>query len=155
MSLQSSLGNIASSIGNDIAGAVNSISAKLNGILGNAKSQITSIWDGGFVGIDMSNAPMIADALEKYISTIQSTLDKFNQITDIDRALKGASAEAAKEFLDAIKELMSAYVTQMRQDSRDLQEIMANYEHGSQDIAKQVSTNAQAIKAAAEEIRLD
>lgn len=155
MSLQSSLGNIASAIGNDISGAINTISSRLNGILGNAKTQITSIWDGGFVGIDAKNAPMIAAALEKYISTIQDTLDRFNQITDIDRALKGASAEAAKEFLDAIKELMNAYVTQMRQDSKDLQEVIASYEQGSQDIARQVSQNAQDIRSEAEQIHLD
>lgn len=155
MSLQSSLGNISSAIGNDISGAINTISSKLNGILGNAKTQITSIWDGGFVGIDAKNAPMIAAALEKYISTIQDTLDRFNQITDIDRALKGASAEAAKEFLDAIKELMNAYVTQMRQDSKDLQEVIASYEQGSQDIARQVSQNAQDIRSEAEQIHLD
>ncbi len=155
MSLQSSLGNIASAIGNDISGAINTISSRLNGILGDAKTQITSIWDGGFVGIDAKNAPMIAAALEKYISTIQDTLDRFNQITDIDRALKGASAEAAKEFLDAIKELMNAYVTQMRQDSKDLQEVIASYEQGSQDIARQVSQNAQDIRSEAEQIHLD
>ncbi len=155
MSLQSSLGNIKSKIGNEITGTITNVKAKLSSILGNATTTITSVWDSGFVGIDEKNAGNIKDALENYIKGVEDVLASFNTITDIGSALKGDSAQAAEEFLSAIKELMNAYVTQMRQDARDFDEILANYQQGSSDIARQVTQNADDIRSEAEAIRLD
>lgn len=155
MSLQSSLGNIKSKIGNDITGTITSVKAKLSSILGNVTTSITSVLDGGFVGIDEKNAGEIKNALERYIEEIEGVLASFNTVTNIGAALKGESAQAAEEFLSAIKELMNAYVTQMRQDARDFDEILANYQQGSSDIANQVKQNAEDIRSEAEAIRLD
>jgi hypothetical protein len=155
MSLSSWFHDKWNGVKNAISPMINTVVSKVNGIIGNVKAGFTNVFGEGLVGIDETNAGTINDAVEEYIRTMEDCLASYNTKTDIGAGLKGDAKDAAEVFLEAIRDLMSAYVSNMRQSKHDLEEVLANYKAGSQNIAQQVTSDAEDIRSQAQSIHMD
>lgn len=157
MSIQSGIGNITAGVGNAVDGGLAWASSRLESLVGTVKAGLGNIWGGGFAGIskDKIDADLIP-ALERYCETIEDSINQFNADADVTSSFAGPElAPAVKDFVSAIKELLKAYVSTMRKEIASVNSAYEQYTTGSQSVASNVSTNAQDIRSAASEVRLD
>lgn len=155
MSIQSALGNITANAFNDLQTLISGAKTKLQGIVGGIETALTNIWDGGFAGIDENNLDTLKDALNTYCNSIDEIILGFDQTTNLDVAYKGAINEAANDFVDAVKEILTAYVSTMRRNIAEADTAFANYKQAAQSIAQDVKSDAADIRSEAQKIRLD
>lgn len=155
MSIQSALGNIVSGVTNDLQGLLTAAKAKLEGIVGGIATSMTNLWDGGFAGIDENNFDTLKAALESYCNSIDEIIRGFDQTTNLDVAYKGAINEAANDFVDSVKEILTAYVSTMRRNIAEADTAFQNYAQAAQSIAQDVKSDAADIRSEAQNIRLD
>lgn len=155
MSIQSALGNITANAFNDLQTLISGAKTKLQGIVGGIETALTNIWDGGFAGIDENNLDTLKDALNAYCNSIDEIILGFDQTTNLDVAYKGAINEAANDFVDAVKEILTAYVSTMRRNIAEADTAFANYKQAAQSIAQDVKSDAADIRSEAQKIRLD
>ena len=155
MSLQSFIGDAVRGAQNSITEVFASAKGALENIIGSAASALTNVWSGGFAGISESGIEELKTALNTYIETIEASIASFDEVGNIENALKGDIQVAAQEFIAAIKQLLQAYVTQMRVNRDDLDSAYSNYTQAASDLSTQTSSNADSIRSQAQEIRLD
>lgn len=155
MSIRSAVGNITSSVGNDIQTIFSSASTNIQNIVGTAVTGFSNLWSGGFAGIDENNFSVIKSSLENYCSTIEEHIAQFDQASKLEIAYKGAIQDAADDFVKAVKELLQAYVSNMRRNIMEADAAFQNYKEAAQQIAQDVHSDAQTIRQDAQKIRLD
>lgn len=167
MSIQSIAGNIGSSIYRGVGGTFSEIGNRIENLLGGAVAQLSSLWDGGFVGFDMNNYQILTSAIEAHVQAMEVIISSFNTEAYIGGALKGEAMEAAIEYVRAIKQLLDAYATTYRdfnlqltgsakgEFSGDGDNIMAQYASGDSQNAQAINTEAQNIINEASNIRID
>ncbi len=155
MSIQSAWGNFKANALNDLESLINGAKTQLQNIVGGLSTKMSNLWDGGFAGIDEANLGTLKEALETYCSEIDSIIMGFDQTTNLDVAYKGAINEAANDFVDAVKEILTAYVSTMRRNIADADLAFQNYAQAAQSIAQDVRTDAADIRSEAQKIRLD
>lgn len=155
MSIQSALGNIVSNVKNDLQTLLSGAKSKLQGIVGTISTSLSNIWDGGFAGINENELDTLKDALNNYCNNIDDIINGFDQTTNLDVAYKGAINEAANDFVDAVKEILTAYVSTMRRNIAEADTAFANYKQAAQSIAQDVKSDAADIRSEAQKIRLD
>ena len=157
MSIQSGLGNIASGAGNIGQSTLTWATGRIESIMGTVKTGLGSIWGGGFAGI--SEAKLNSDlipAIEKYCETISNSINQFNAEADVTSSFAGPEVQAAvSEFVSSVKDLLTAYVSTMRQEIAAAQGAYQQYQSGAQSVGSSVSSTAQEIRGAASGIRLD
>lgn len=155
MSIQNIVGNVGSMLSNAKDIGVQYISANLQNLIGGATAKLETLWNGGFVGIDTDNALTLKDEIEKYIARLNDIIEGFNTETYIGGALKGQAAEAASEYVSAIKTLISAYITTYRNFNDILLNTVESMKSGDTENANAIRTDAQAIITQANNIRVD
>lgn len=155
MSIGSALGNITSNVVNDLESILASAKSKLENIVGSVGTGLTNVWDGGFAGIDETNFHTLTEALNQYCVGIEELINGFNQRNKLEVAYKGAIQDAADEYVAAVKNILVAYVTRMRTNIAEAETAFANYKQGAAAIAQNVTSDAQSIRAEANEIKLD
>ena len=82
-------------------------------------------------------------------------ISSFDQEGDITQALKGDPQTAAYDFIDAVKKLLVAYVSQMRKEISEMDDAYASFVESGKSIASDVNAAAQDIRANAEAIKID
>ena len=93
--------------------------------------------------------------LQNYCSEIQAQIDQFDQTGDITGALKGEVQNAAYDFIAAIKTLLQAYVSTMKQEIAEADEAYQNFISAGQSISSDVQSAASDIRSNASNISLD
>ena len=153
----------------ELWGAKDKLSSELENIIGTVETTAFSLTNGGgFVGMDVDNADTFFDAFNKYIDSIQTIINKFNTEGNISVALKGTELEGAvKEFIEAIKVVLKAYVYSLTQEEIELLEAFGKYagyddgytsvegESVQAQLTRQTSEKAEKIRDAAKSITLD
>lgn len=155
MSIQSIIGNGLSSVGHGVGEGLNQVSTYLENLLSGATAQLSSLWDGGFVGMNTANASVLSDAIEQYIAKLNEIVDGFNTAANIDVALKGEAASAATEYVTAIKSLLQAYTSTYRNFNKLLTATVESMNEGDTQNASAIRTDAQDIQSQANSIRVD
>lgn len=157
MSLQTTIGNISAGAENIGQAGLAWASGRLESALGTIKTGLGSIWDGGFIGIseERLNSELIPE-IQKYCEKIESTINQFNAEADVTAAFAGADVQGpVSEFIGAVKEILAAYVSTMRQEIAAAQGAYQQYQSGARAVASNVAASAQEIRGAASGIRLD
>lgn len=155
MSVQSVVGNFTRGINDPISNIISGAKANFDGIIGTAQAQLGSFWSGGFVGMSESGMEQLKQAIETYCVEIEGIINDFNAEGDIDNALKGEVNVAARDFIRAVKELLKAYVSRMRQEKMDADTAWKNWQQASQEIGQSVTSDAEQIRSNAASIRID
>lgn len=155
MSLQSFVGDALRGAQNTLSDVFSSAKGTLENIVGSTSTALTNVWSGGFAGISETGIVDLKNALNNYINNIEATIASFDEAGNIENALKGNIQTAAQDFIAAIKQLLQAWVTQMRVNLADLDSAYKNYTEAAADLSTQTSSNADSIRSQAQEIRLD
>ena len=155
MAIKSTLGNMSYSVQDTLSSILTTTKTQIGNIVGSVSTSLSNIWQGGFTGMSESGFAELKTQLSNYCNDVQGLIDGFDQTGDITSALKGDVQTAAYEFIGAIKELLKAYVSRMRQEISEADEAYANFLQSSQSISQDVQSAAQEIRTNASQIKLD
>lgn len=155
MSVQSVLGNLKHEFDDRVNDALTGGKAFFDNLVGTTSASMGNMWSGGFVGMSESGMEQLKQAIETYCKEIEAIIDEFNEEGDIDNALKGEVNTAARDFIRAVKQLLQAYVSTMRQGKDEANEAWNNWKQASQDISQNVTSDAEQIRSNAKQIRID
>lgn len=155
MSIRSFVGNVASNVGNDLQSIMAAAKIAVQNVVGSVETGLTTLWSGGFAGIDENNFDTIKNALTEYCNTIEEHIEEFDQMSKLEVAYKGSIQEAADDFVKAVKEILRAYVTTMRRNITEADTAFQNYKENAEKIAQDVMSDAESVRSEAKKIRLD
>ena len=155
MSIQSTVGNIKHNIGDNVSTVVSQGKSRLASIVNSTTTSFRNVWTGGFAGMSDTGIQELKNQLNKFCKEIDDLISSFDQEGDITQALKGDPQTAAYEFIDAVKKLLVAYVSQMRKEISEMDDAYASFVESGKSIASDVNAAAQDIRANAEAIKID
>lgn len=155
MSIQSTVGNIKHNIGDNVSTVVSQGKSRLASIVNSTTTSFRNVWSGGFAGMSDTGIQELKNQLNKFCKEIDDLISSFDQEGDITQALKGDPQTAAYEFIDAVKKLLVAYVSQMRKEISEMDDAYASFVESGKSIASDVNAAAQDIRANAEAIKID
>lgn len=157
MSIRSSISNITHTTEDKLTSILTMGKTRLDNIVGKTTTalSVSNIWSGGFTGMSEDGIANLKSYLSTYCEDIQATIDGFDQTGDITSALRGDVQTAAYDFIDAIKKLLQAYVSTMRQEIDEADEAYKNYTSAAKSIAADTTSDASDIRKNADSIRLD
>lgn len=155
MSIESLAGLASSSIDANGKVLLGQISRNIQNIIGMGSASLSSLWEGEFVGIDRTNWTLIKEAIEKLMSSVLAVMDGFNENTIITSGLRGEAAEAAKEYVQAVKSLLIAYVSTYKNFITLADQAVQSMDSGDKQNAEAIRKDVDAIRNQAAEIRVD
>lgn len=155
MSIRSTLGNITHNAEDFISNIFNGARTALENIVGNVSTSLSNIWSGGFVGMSESGIDELCSQIENYCQSIEAQIAQFDEKGNIENALKGDVQVAAADFIAAVKQLLQAYVSTMRQEIAESHEAYTNFVNSGKSIAQDVESAASDIRSNADSIKLD
>lgn len=155
MSIQSTVGNIKHNIGDNVSTVVSQGKSRLASIVNSTTTSFRNVWSGGFAGMSDTGIQELKNQLNKFCKEIDDLISSFDQEGDITQALKGDPQTAAYDFIDAVKKLLVAYVSQMRKEISEMDDAYASFVESGKSIASDVNAAAQDIRANAEAIKID
>ena len=155
MSIRSTVGNITHSVKDTLSSTLTTAKTQIENIVGNTTTSLSNIWSGGFTGMSETGIADLKTQLTSYCKEIQDLIDGFDQTGDITSALKGDAQEAASDFIAAIKTLLQAYVSTMKQEIDEADEAYNNFVASGKSIATDVKDAATDIRSNASSISLD
>ena len=155
MSIRSTSGNFLRNFKDNISSLLSSSKSRLDSIVGQAKTSLGNLFSGGFTGMSESGMETLVQEIDKYCQSIEAKIAEFNEKGDIEVALKGDVQVAAMDFVAAIKELLQAYVSTMRQEVSEAREAYQNFLAAGKQISQDVQSAASDIRSNAADIRLD
>lgn len=155
MSIRSTIGNFSHSVQDTISSTLAAAKTQIENIVGSTTTGLSNIWNGGFTGMSESGMAELKTQLEAYCKEVQDLIDSFDQTGDITSALKGDVQTAAYDFIAAVKSLLQAYVSTMKQEISEADEAYQNFVKSGQSISQDVSDAASDIRSNASSISLD
>ncbi len=155
MSIRSTIGNFSYSVKDVLSTTLTTARTQINNIVGTTTTSFSNLWDGGFTGMSESGIAELKTQLENYCQEIQSIINGFDQTGDITMALKGEVQTAAYDFIEAIKVLLQAYVSTMKQEIAEAEDAYRNFVSSGQSISQDVRDAASDIRSNASSISLD
>lgn len=155
MSIQSWWGNVTSDVEGWFNNKLGNIKTKLESVVGTTTTRFTNLWDGGFAGISEQGIEELKNELKNFCSAIEDQIASFDEEGEIANAYKGVIADAARDFIRAIEEILKAYVSTMKVNISEADLAFKNYKAGSQAISQNVIADAADIRKEAQSIRLD
>lgn len=155
MSIKSTIGGFIRDVQDNLSSILVTAKTQIEGIVGGIGASLSDIWSGGFTGMSEAGIAELKVQIGKYISDVQALIDGFDQTGDITSALKGDTQTAAYDFIAAIKKLLQAYVSTMKQELAEVDEAYTNFMASSQSIAQDVNEAASDIRSNASQISLD
>lgn len=156
-SLQGITGNVGSFATNSVEGGLTYAKSIINNITGTVSAALSNIWSGGFAGISKDAVEgVLIPAIESYCKRIEDKIAEFNAEADMSQTFAGTEMQAAaKDFVEAVKSLLQAYVSQMRLEISSVNKAYDAWEAGSSSVAATASENAEEIRRTAGSIKLD
>lgn len=155
MSVQSSISTFTYSVEDKISVALRTGKNTILNAVGTLTTKAGSLFNGGFVGMSDSGFESLKNAIKKYCEDLQTTINGYNSDADITGALKGDTQVAAQEFIEAIKGLLDAYISTIKQEIDEAQEAYENFKSSSASIKSNVVSDAEQIRSDAKSISLD
>ncbi len=157
MSIQGTIGNVGSFASNTIESGIAYAKGILNNVGSTVSATLGNIWSGGFAGISKAEVEgTLIPAIENYCKTIEDKIAEFNADADLAQTFAGTEMQgAAKEFVEAVKELLQAYVSTMRAEIARVNQAYEAWETGTQSVSSNATSDASEIRNAASNIKLD
>ncbi len=154
MGIQSIIGDVKSNVGQRITSVLDTMYGQVSGLANNAGTFVANVWDGGFAGINESGLADLKQAIESYKNANIDLINEYNEAADLDVTFKGDVQAAVQEFVRNTKELLNAWVSAVEFWSKELDEYALNYKAGASNLASNISSDAQEVKAAASDVDL-
>lgn len=155
MSIKSMVQNITGMVGDNIDSLVNTASSTIENIIGTASTNLSNLYGGGFIGMSKAGMESLNTAIDKYCQTIESVINEFNDEASRADAYKGEISDAVHTYVEAIKKLLSSYVSTMRKEQEEAV-VAYNQLHSSEkSFAQDVESDSSDIASNAESIRVE
>ena len=155
MSLQSRVGDIVNQVEDQINNLVSQASTSFENTVGSISTNLNNIWSGGFAGMSDQGMETLKSALTTFCNDLQATINGFDEQGNLEVALKGEAQAAAVEFVSAVKQLLQAYVSRMKQQIAEADQAYQNWLAASGGLASDVRSDATEIRNNANSIKLD
>ena len=109
-----------------------------------------------FAGMNQRDLALFDGAVDTYRGDIQEIINKMeNQMDAIRQAFRGNNLVArVSVFITAIKDLLNAYVVTIEQEKLLVEDANQNWEAAQRKIAENATTDAEAIRTAAQGVTL-
>lgn len=153
--IQDVLGNVGSIGAHIVEGGVSKVGNVFEAALGNVRASFSTLWSGGFVGINVNNYEVIRTAIQDMINKIEGVLSSFNANAEFETGLKGEAAEAGSEYVKAVNELLLAYATTYKNFIKLADEAVEQMRQGDTQNAAAIRSDAENLRAEAAKIRVD
>lgn len=114
-------------------------------------------YGASFAGMNQKNLTLFEEAVNTYRGEIEDIVGKLqNQMDAIKQAFKGDNLVARVSiFISSIKDLLNAYVATIDQEKLLVQEANENWQAAQRKIGESASSDAQAIRSAAQGVTLN
>lgn len=155
MSIRSTVGNFAFNVQDNISSVLTTTRSQIENIVGSTTTALSNVWSGGFVGMSQSGMDDLKTKLTDYCDGLQLAIDGFDQNGDITSALQGEVQTAAYDFIAAVKELLQAYVSTLKQEIAEADQAYNNFMSSGKSISQDVENAASDIRSNASQISLD
>ena len=155
MAIRELIGDTKSSIETDVEIVLSQARSKINSILGGLQTGISTMWSGGFAGIDENGIPILKQAIDKYCQSVDGQIEAFDVLAPVEIAYKGSVQEAVVIFINDIKGLLQAHSSRMKESNKVLLTAYDEYVRKTKEISQNVISNAQEIRAVAQGIKID
>lgn len=121
MSISNLVYNAVSDVKHGVEGGLQGLTSQIDNLIGQATATFSSLWDGGFVGISGDTSELIQE-IDNHIKSLHGIVESFNTNAYINDALQGQTADAATQYVNAIKDLINAYCSTYEKFKTLLQE---------------------------------
>ena len=150
---------------NDLKNKVNQLEAGARTIIqkgktslenkfGTVATQVSHLFDGGFVGMDANGAETFDSVFSSYIEAIQAQINGFDAEGNFAIALKGTELEAAvTNFIQEVKALLNAYVSSLWVEELELVGYFAKLSGDIEGVAP--SDGSESVQAMAAKVAKD
>lgn len=155
MSIKNIFGNWKSSVSHSSSQSINDVSKSFTSMLSGSTAKLSSLWDGGFVGIDVNNYEDLTRRIDLFIEDMEDISTRFAQYSDISGALKGQAAEAAKEYIKELTLVINAYISFYRNFNALIVETADTMLLSDKDNSNAISEEASNVIDDANNIRID
>ena len=148
--------NIDHTVQDAVGAARDKSKSTFESIIGGADSALHHQYAGGsFVGVSAAGLGYLLEALEKFVVNVQSVINDFDENGDISQAFVGAPKEAAQDFIKAIKQLLTTYVSSLRMIKAEATEAFNNFSENAKMIQGAIESDANSLRSSANDINLD
>lgn len=155
MSYKSNFGDMSRGVANSVSAARSAARSKMQNIGLGLTTSLSSMFDGGFVGMSAEGILELKNYLTSYCNEIEDIIQGFDQTGDITSALKGDVQDAAYDYIAAIKDLLAAYVSTLKVGIAEADEAYNNFVAAGKSISSSVTDSASEIRSNASSVRLD
>ena len=113
-------------------------------------------YGASFAGMNQRDLALFEGAVNTYRGEVQDIINKLqSQMDAIRQAFRGNNLVArVNVFISSIKDLLNAYVATIDQEKLLVQEANQNWEAAQRKIAENATTDAEAIRTAAQGVTL-
>lgn len=126
----------------------------LNSILGIGATLGGNLFSGGFTGISEEGLTELKSKITDLITELEDHIKEFNG-HQLETAIKGPLLQATEDYFTEVKNYLSRYVEGLKASINDIETARINFNQGASNAAKDVVSDAQDVKAAGENIKLD
>lgn len=147
--------NSVSGVGHTINTVISSRQTFFKNMIGETVANLSSLWDGGFVGINDSNRAAVYDAVKELVTNVGNVVNEFNSDQTLEGALQGPARVAAKDYIDAVKELLNAYVSSYNNFGNILQNAFSDTDSAHQDIASSTEDEVTRLRNEANNMKVE
>lgn len=152
MGIQSIIGDIKSTVGQNIKSFLDSAWGAVNGLAGNIGSFIANVYGGGFAGV--SDFGALKTAITNYSNQVQEIVDTYDVNADLEQTFKGKAGEEMTTFIASTKSLLDAYVKLVEKWNTELDDAYEKYQQGDTSLQSNVSSDAQQVEQAAQNVNI-
>ena len=138
-----STGEKASDLVQNFSDGLSSIVSKVQGYTGTAFEVAKN--GGSFVGLQYSSIDTIRSSIRTYVTNVQTEIDKLNTEASNANALKGEIATAASQYVKAVSDVASIYVTALLRYCDKMYEYGEEYKKNDTNLAQEVTEEANAM----------
>lgn len=155
MSVKSTINNLVHDVDDNLSSAITTAKSSIQNIVGTVKTSLSNVWSGGFTGMDEKGLAELKTQIKNYCNDIQSIINEFDVDGNIEVALKGLIQEGAQDFIKAIKDILNAYVSTIKEELDVVDEAYSNFSKSALQIKTDVVADAEQIRSDANKIKID
>lgn len=152
MGIQSIIGDIKSTVGQNIKSFLESAWGAVNGIASNIGTFVANVYGGGFAGV--SDFGALKTAITNYSNNVQEIVNTYDVNADLEQTFKGKAGEEMRTFITSTKSLLDAYVKLVEKWNTELDDAYEKYQQGDTSLQSNVSSDAQAVEQAAQNVNI-
>lgn len=134
-------------------GLIEDVGTWCQGLLGQVESAVTSEFTGDVVGLNATKIPTMIQAIEDYISRVESHLENIKSSTSTDNAMKGEYAAAVKVYVQTACDTCYKITSQLRYFEDKLREVEKAYNSKDENLQSTISQTSDEMNSKWEEYK--